>query len=105
VKARSELIPSTNCGDGGVLDTGRRFQAASAGSVLPARRPTRGSGSGAPAELLLLGDGALERDEEVEAQAARSMASTANDGETVLGSAMGFLFCVAISYWRLTIHN
>src|SRR5438132_10745157 len=36
-----------NCSGGGVFETTRRFHAASAAFMRPARRPTRGSGLGA----------------------------------------------------------
>jgi hypothetical protein len=39
-------------------------------SVLPARRPTRGSGLGGVAELLVIGVGAL--DDDIEVQAAKT---------------------------------
>jgi hypothetical protein len=41
-----------NCGDGGVRETTRRFQAASAAFIHPARRPTRGSALGAVPDTL-----------------------------------------------------
>jgi hypothetical protein len=42
----SELVMPANVADGGVFDTTRIFHAASAASIAPARRPTRGSGIG-----------------------------------------------------------
>ena len=40
--------------DGGVVDTRRRFHAASAAFIQPARSPTRGSGLGAVVDMLSL---------------------------------------------------
>src|SRR5688500_3944429 len=41
---RSELVTPANFSGGGVLESTRRFHTASAASIFPARRPTRGSG-------------------------------------------------------------
>src|SRR5687767_12807108 len=57
-KARSELVRRlspgvvglVNDGDGGVVDTSRRFQIAWPASHHPARSPTRGSGDGGAAD-------------------------------------------------------
>src|SRR5206468_1302605 len=46
------LLRSMNCSDGGVVETSRRFHAASAAFIQPARRPTRGSGLGAVVVIL-----------------------------------------------------
>jgi hypothetical protein len=82
VNARSELVTSTNCAEGGVLDTKRRFQAASSASIFPARRPTRGSGLGALADLLSVGDGLSEPADEVErAHAAAENNPKASDSD------------------------
>src|SRR5207249_536037 len=40
-----------NCSGGGVFETTRRFQDASAAFMRPARRPTRGSGLGATVDM------------------------------------------------------
>ena len=48
----------TNCSDGGVLETTRRFHVASAAFISPAWRPTRGSGLGAVVDMLSTGAGA-----------------------------------------------
>src|SRR5437868_4585987 len=55
----------TNFGDGGVLDTTRRFQTASPAFISPACRPTRGSGLGAEADMLPAGAGALDIEDDV----------------------------------------
>src|SRR5688572_6966782 len=52
MKARSELVTPTNFAEGGVVETRRRFQAATPASNLPARRPTRGSGLGGATAML-----------------------------------------------------
>src|SRR5690349_2881403 len=80
--ARSELVTPANRAEAGVLEMSRRFHAASAAlprmmrrgwlsiiteSVLPARRPTRGSGLGGPAELVVIGVGELDDDIDVQA--------------------------------------
>src|SRR5213593_931481 len=57
---RSELINEKSpglarlmkCSDGGVVETRRTFQAASAAFIHPARSPTRGSGLGATVDML-----------------------------------------------------
>src|ERR1043165_8236621 len=82
MNARSELVTPLNRASAGVFEMSRRLQASSAALsrmtrrgwlsimaewVLPARRPTRGSGLGGPAELLVIGDGALEDDIDVQA--------------------------------------
>src|SRR4051812_26990619 len=81
-KAMSECVTPLKRGAGGVFDTRCMFQAASAAftrmtrrawssiiteSVIPARSPTRGSGLGGVAELLVTGVGALEDDIDVQA--------------------------------------
>src|SRR3954470_3347008 len=71
VNARSEFVTSTNCSDGGDFDTIRRFQAASAASIFPARSPTRGSGLGAAVDRLV-GDGLPVEEDEVECAHAAS---------------------------------
>jgi hypothetical protein len=58
-KARSEFVAPRNFADGCVFDTTLMFQVASAASIKPARRPTRGSGVGAAVDMLLIGDGLL----------------------------------------------
>src|SRR5258708_18106465 len=40
-----------NCAEGGVRETTRRFQVASAAFIHPARSPTRGSGRGAVVDI------------------------------------------------------
>jgi hypothetical protein len=66
LKARSELVWPTNCWEGGVFDTSRRFQIAWPASIIPGRRPTRGSGFGASADMSPRGDGPPSELEEVE---------------------------------------
>src|ERR687889_1455342 len=66
LNARSDLVTSTNCSEGGVLDSIRRFHTAWPASILPARRPTRGSGLGAEVDLLCAGDGPPPSGDEVE---------------------------------------
>src|SRR5438270_9235545 len=64
VNARSEfhrrLSPGSarlmNEGDGGVVETSRRFHAACAASNQPARSPTRGSGFGAFIDMSGVGE-------------------------------------------------
>ncbi len=51
LNARSELVTPANFPGGGVFDTTRRFQVASAAFISPARRPTRGSGLGATVDM------------------------------------------------------
>src|SRR5438093_10688931 len=46
------LLWSMNCSDGGSVETSRRFHAASAACIQPARKPTRGSGVGAVVVIL-----------------------------------------------------
>jgi hypothetical protein len=46
------VLGLVNFSDGGVAETFRRFQMASAGSHHPARSPTRGSGLGAAIDML-----------------------------------------------------
>src|SRR5215207_5587966 len=82
VKARSELVLPKNFPVGGVFESTRRFQAASPASIKPARRPTRGSGFGAAADMLPAGDGALPPGVEAErAQAAADTSPTASDSD------------------------
>src|SRR6185436_17828310 len=92
VNARSELVLPTNRPDGGVLERTRMFQVASAASILPARRPTRGSGLGAAASMPPAGAGApaLELDAGCE-QAARdsSVRATPWRTEAMTDSLMG----------------
>src|SRR3989442_8296550 len=52
VNARSELVTPKNFSGGGVFETTRMFQEASAAFISPARRPTRGSGLGATVDML-----------------------------------------------------
>ena len=61
------------CSDGGVVETNRTFQAASAALNHPARSPTRGSGLGAVVDMLPVDV----------AQAARASAAPANTDFTV----------------------
>src|SRR5215208_1439139 len=94
MNARSELIPSTNFSDGGVLETARRFHIASWASVFPPFRFTRGSGEGARVDLLLLlGEGELEPEDDVDwEQAARSVRPMASTDDLGVCDAMpGFL--------------
>src|SRR5687768_3909142 len=65
VKAMSELVLPANGPVGGDFDTTRKFHAASAASIFPALRPTRASGLGAGVDMVLAGDGAMARDDEV----------------------------------------
>src|SRR5438093_13084312 len=90
VNARSELVSLLSPGllrlmkfsDGGVLDTSRRFQAASPALNQPAFSPTRGSGRGAAADMSRFGDGAAPAgDDEDLAHAARDSAASAKDRE------------------------
>ena len=82
MKAMSECVTPLKRAEGGVFETRRMFHAASAAftrmmrrawlsiiteSVTPARSPTRGSGLGGVAELLVIGVGALEDDIDVQA--------------------------------------
>src|SRR5215468_3985224 len=46
LNAKSEFVAWRNFSDGSVFDSTRRFHDASAASIRPARRPTRGSGDG-----------------------------------------------------------
>src|SRR3979411_1926885 len=55
MKARSELVMPLKLAGGGVFDTTRRFHDASAASIRPARRPTRGSGLGAAMDMSAVG--------------------------------------------------
>src|SRR3954463_2464959 len=95
IKARSELVTPLKRASAGVFEIRRRFHAASAAlsrmtrrgwlsiiteSVVPARRPTRGSGLGGPADLLVIGDGAL--DDDIDVQAAKTDAA-ASDAATI----------------------
>src|SRR6185503_16881924 len=85
MNAMSECVTPLKRADGGVFDSSRMFHAASAAftrmirrgwlsiiteSVLPGRSPTRGSGLGGVAELLVMGVGAL--DDDIEVQAAKT---------------------------------
>src|SRR5262245_40751033 len=84
LKARSEFVAPRNFSDGGVFDTTRRFHAASAASIRPAPKPTRGSGDGGEVESPACGgvepcadnvDGATaESDSSAIARAARGRA-------------------------------
>jgi hypothetical protein len=60
VKAISEFVIPSNFSEGFVEDTSLRFHAAVAASYLPARRPTRGSETGAPGAVLLLPTAVVE---------------------------------------------
>src|SRR5205809_5285160 len=53
LNARSELVWPRNWVDGFVSESTRRFHTASAASNIPALRPTRGSGIGAPGSYTL----------------------------------------------------
>src|ERR1044072_2962635 len=94
MNARSELVTPLKRAAAGVFEIRRMFQPASAAlprmtrrgwlsiiteSVLPARRPTRGSGLGGAAELFI-GDGAL--DEDIDVQAAKTVIA-ASDAATI----------------------
>src|SRR4051812_1894673 len=78
-------MPSTNCCDGGVLETRPRFQMACPASAAPPRSPIRGSGLGAEVDRLAAGD--VEPGEEVVewAQAAREASPAASDSNGSLG--------------------
>src|SRR4051812_34909179 len=65
MNARSEFVEPTNCVEGGVFETRRRFHAASpafsriravAESRRRGRSPTRGSGLGGVVDMLIAGD-------------------------------------------------
>src|SRR5512147_2424984 len=62
VNDRSEFVEPRNFSDGGVLETTFMFQVASAASILPARRPTRGSVAGLGAAAVV--GAALDDDEQ-----------------------------------------
>src|SRR5471030_1129266 len=85
MKARSELVTPRNFSDGCVLDTSVMFHAASPASNLPALRPTRGSGLGAPADASIDGvmpaDAMPEDDVDDPAQPAAARAQSAISGE------------------------
>src|SRR5215204_3534221 len=94
VNARSEFVTSTKFGEGGVLETTFRFQIASAASILPARRPTRGSGLGAFADMSGLGEGPPDSLELDPAHAAVASRAAARDSDrsgvaTMRGSLRG----------------
>src|SRR6185295_19492501 len=54
LKARSALVWPRNSRGGGVCDSTLRFQVASCASNSPALSPTRGSGSGGVADMVLV---------------------------------------------------
>src|SRR3954470_815262 len=62
--ARSEFVTPAKLGGAGVCDKACRFQIASPAFVVPARRPTRGSGIGSPTDMLEIAGMLLERAED-----------------------------------------
>src|SRR3954469_3019008 len=89
MKARSELVTSSNFPVGRVVDISLRFHEAVAASYLPARSPTRGSGIGSPGDMLLAAAPALvltPDDEIAGAQAAAEMTPSASDSDNSLAA-------------------
>src|SRR5574338_1079807 len=71
-----------NCSGCGVFDSSRRFHDAVPASAKPALRPTRGSGLGGSADLLLAaGDGAADWLEVVDCEHAAATSMSANGSE------------------------
>jgi hypothetical protein len=80
------LVLPKNFPVGGVFESTRRFQVASAASIKPARRPTRGSGLGAVADMLPAGDGAPPGAEVERVHAASDSSPTASDSDASEGT-------------------
>src|SRR2546423_8557144 len=82
MNARSELVSPLNGAGGGVCERTCRFQTASPGLSVPARSPTRGSGTGSPGDMLLIDGMLLERGEPVVvAQAAATKTAAPSDND------------------------
>ena len=98
MNARSEFVEPTNFSDGGVLEISRTFHDASAArsrmravaeSRRPGRRPTRGSGLGGDADMLIAGDGPELDDDDMEDDAHAFAYSTHAARETNRSGAAG----------------
>src|SRR5258708_694776 len=100
VKAMSECVTPMNGSAGGVFESSRIFHAASAAgstmiflvvslghrAMVPGRRPTRGSGLGADADMLVV-DGAEDAEDDDVAHAVACSRATASDA---VRSGVGF---------------